>query len=127
MQYRSRWMSWLILSVFFLMIRRPPRSTRTDTLFPYTTLFRSLLAPGDAQVEAELPAPLRQDPVAHVDARRGFVERERHVRRPPQRLLRHRRHDDARPRRALRILPRQPDMPPPTGRTACRDRARPTV
>src|SRR3546814_15575365 len=29
-------------SVFFLMIRRPPRSTRTDTLFPYTTLFRSL-------------------------------------------------------------------------------------
>src|SRR3546814_12432739 len=28
--------------LFFLMIRRPPRSTRTDTLFPYTTLFRSL-------------------------------------------------------------------------------------
>src|SRR3546814_9185008 len=27
--------------MFFLMIRRPPRSTRTDTLFPYTTLFRS--------------------------------------------------------------------------------------
>src|SRR3546814_13448816 len=30
-----------MLHVFFLMIRRPPRSTRTDTLFPYTTLFRS--------------------------------------------------------------------------------------
>src|SRR3546814_11343772 len=29
------------LGFFFLMIRRPPRSTRTDTLFPYTTLFRS--------------------------------------------------------------------------------------
>src|SRR3546814_8527166 len=29
---------------FFLMIRRPPRSTRTDTLFPYTTLFRSHIA-----------------------------------------------------------------------------------
>src|SRR3546814_16182949 len=28
---------------FFLMIRPPPRSTRTDTLFPYTTLFRSIL------------------------------------------------------------------------------------
>src|SRR3546814_7962526 len=28
---------------FFLMIRRPPRSTRTDTLFPYTTLFRSVI------------------------------------------------------------------------------------
>src|SRR3546814_7241833 len=32
--------------VFFLMIRRPPRSTRTDTLFPYTTLFRSPQAAG---------------------------------------------------------------------------------
>src|SRR3546814_19541271 len=29
---------------FFLMIRRPPRSTRTDTLLPYTTLFRSEIA-----------------------------------------------------------------------------------
>src|SRR3546814_11609866 len=28
--------------LFFLMCRRPPRSTRTDTLFPYTTLFRSV-------------------------------------------------------------------------------------
>src|SRR3546814_14018802 len=32
------------LVFFFLMIRRPPRSTRTDTLFPYTTLFRSTAA-----------------------------------------------------------------------------------
>src|SRR3546814_8186046 len=31
----------MISIFFFLMIRRPPRSTRTDTLFPYTTLFRS--------------------------------------------------------------------------------------
>src|SRR3546814_12109625 len=31
---------------FFLMIRRPPRSTRTDTLFPYTTLFRSYRGAG---------------------------------------------------------------------------------
>src|SRR3546814_8979085 len=31
----------IICVFFFLMIRRPPRSTRTDTLFPYTTLFRS--------------------------------------------------------------------------------------
>src|SRR3546814_12636150 len=34
------------------MIRRPPRSTRTDTLFPYTTLFRSFLQPGTQQVAA---------------------------------------------------------------------------
>src|SRR3546814_14036895 len=32
--------------LFVVMIRRPPRSTRTDTLFPYTTLFRSLPDPG---------------------------------------------------------------------------------
>src|SRR3546814_3855129 len=31
----------MMFFLFFLMIRRPPRSTRTDTLFPYTTLFRS--------------------------------------------------------------------------------------
>src|SRR3546814_12278170 len=45
---------------FFVMIRRPPRSTRTDTLFPYTTLSdlsrtRSLYA----LVTAKAPAPLR--------------------------------------------------------------------
>src|SRR3546814_3920308 len=34
----------LFILFFFLMIRRPPRSTRTDTLFPYTTLFRSITA-----------------------------------------------------------------------------------
>src|SRR3546814_15686232 len=33
----------VILVIFFLIIRRPPRSTRTDTLFPYTTLFRSIV------------------------------------------------------------------------------------
>src|SRR3546814_16888358 len=33
---------FLSFCFFFLMIRRPPRSTRTYTLFPYTTLFRSL-------------------------------------------------------------------------------------
>src|SRR3546814_18970449 len=37
--FMNRWLSLVYL--FFLMIRRPPRSTRTDTLFPYTTLFRS--------------------------------------------------------------------------------------
>src|SRR3546814_15629750 len=35
-----------MIVVFFLMIRRPPRSTRTDTLFPYTTLFRSRTGAG---------------------------------------------------------------------------------
>src|SRR3546814_1157383 len=34
-------MDYIMYTFFFLMSRRPPRSTRTDTLFPYTTLFRS--------------------------------------------------------------------------------------
>src|SRR3546814_7966446 len=37
--------------MFVLMIRRPPRTTRTDTLFPYTTLFRS---PEDAMTDARI-------------------------------------------------------------------------
>src|SRR3546814_14085704 len=43
-------LSVCFLSFFFLMIRRPPRSTRTDTLFPYTTLFRSQLSDGALHV-----------------------------------------------------------------------------
>src|SRR3546814_8936415 len=39
----------MFLLFFFLMIRRPPRSTRTDTLFPYTTLFRSAQAIANAR------------------------------------------------------------------------------
>src|SRR3546814_15260378 len=36
------WCGSKLISFIFLMIRRPPGSTRTDTLFPYTTLFRSI-------------------------------------------------------------------------------------
>src|SRR3546814_1649634 len=48
---------------FFVMIRRPPRSTRTDTLFPYTTLFRSGLSyPRTARArKADRAARLPQD------------------------------------------------------------------
>src|SRR3546814_4233303 len=42
----------LLFCFFFLMIRRPPRSTRTDTLFPYTTLFRSTVDPDAADAQA---------------------------------------------------------------------------
>src|SRR3546814_15821200 len=40
---------------FFLMIPRPPRSTRTDTLFPYTTLFRSALPAVEGDLHGEAP------------------------------------------------------------------------
>src|SRR3546814_4015120 len=39
------------------MIRRPPRSTRTDTLFPYTTLFRSNRSPAGCQTNRNPPIP----------------------------------------------------------------------
>src|SRR3546814_18950378 len=40
------------------MIRRPPRSTRTDTLFPYTTLFRSIFVKKAGQLLHHGPAKL---------------------------------------------------------------------
>src|SRR3546814_4642580 len=49
------------------MIRRPPRSTRTDTLFPYTTLFRS----GPRHERARTPERGRRDPADRVGRRRG--------------------------------------------------------
>src|SRR3546814_20842010 len=72
---------YLMYLFFFLMIRRPPRSTRTDTLFPYTTLFRSagpgrmrgginiqchrvaFLAPGGASLERRAIGHLDRDEV----------------------------------------------------------------
>src|SRR3546814_6582299 len=43
------------------MIRRPPRSTRTDTLFPYTTLFRSPTGAGAQRGVGRLTAPRRHN------------------------------------------------------------------
>src|SRR3546814_15553086 len=56
---------------FFLMIRRPPRSTRTDTLFPYTTLFRSA-AVGDVKRNVLPPEPSR--PRLHCGAKYGRLQ-----------------------------------------------------
>src|SRR3546814_11984556 len=63
------------------MIRRPPRSTRTDTLFPYTTLFRSagveiVAAVGDDVVTGEQPLRIRfGQPLAVLDDAHMRVER----------------------------------------------------
>src|SRR3546814_1195814 len=46
-----------VVAFFILMIRRPPRSTRTDTLFPYTTLFRSPACPRTARARRRRPVP----------------------------------------------------------------------
>src|SRR3546814_3874765 len=82
-----------MFSVFcFLMIRRPPRSTRTDTLFPYTTLFRSRQSFG-ADVGARsrgFPDPCDHDPgdsfcgaqyfSGYSCIRQARTSRDRHVR-----------------------------------------------
>src|SRR3546814_15906959 len=52
------------------MIRRPPRSTRTDTLFPYTTLFRSPLT--DADVQAAPAEQMRYTRTARNEVYRQF-------------------------------------------------------
>src|SRR3546814_12642320 len=54
-------MSFYRYFIFFLMIRRPPRSTRTDTLFPYTTLFRSFIRPPSLQNKATYPIPFYKE------------------------------------------------------------------
>src|SRR3546814_3510066 len=58
---------------FFLMIRRPPRSTRTDTLFPYTTLFRSVGQAVGRDVVAF--GQHRLDLQVFVELEQTFVER----------------------------------------------------
>src|SRR3546814_1860872 len=49
--------SLCVVLFFFLMILRPPRSTRTDTLFPYTTLFRSTCAATTVELMPARPRP----------------------------------------------------------------------
>src|SRR3546814_4551532 len=71
-------------SFFFLMIRRPPRSTRTDTLFPYTTLFRSQRGAdpraGGARVDRQclLDVPARRCDAGPAGHGGGAVDPERY-------------------------------------------------
>src|SRR3546814_5058765 len=67
---------------FFFMIRRPPRSTRTDTLFPYTTLFRSACGLKRGSWPADRTHQRRHE---HEASRRHRCER------PPLELLHDRR------------------------------------
>src|SRR3546814_14835171 len=121
------------------MIRRPPRSTRTDTLFPYTTLFRSLAAAELARDDDEHPAEAEQrggdrappDPLAEEDG--GHVEREqwrdegerdrlchRQPRERPEEAERHHRDEQ----RAQRMDAHRGGIGPrrKIGRASCRER-----
>src|SRR3546814_12637921 len=106
------------------MIRRPPRSTRTDTLFPYTTLFRSPVEsldlpaahPGfdpDASAQCEEQGEQRNDAEQKPDA----PGRQRTVPdRPP--VLAFRLNEDA----GLLVRDRHGALQPQIGRASCRER-----
>src|SRR3546814_16319502 len=77
---------YFIFSFFFLISRRPPRSTRTATLFPYTTLYRSLLPSNKPHILSELfpelcPAGVPTGPTTYevtrlcLPVRHGAAER----------------------------------------------------
>src|SRR3546814_15685031 len=63
------------------MIRRPPRSTRTDTLFPYTTLFRSLGRPRTSHAPQRVPTagPARAGRPFHRRTRRRVGSLAKHL------------------------------------------------
>src|SRR5216110_3518053 len=58
----------LFVFFFFLMIRRPPRSTQAHTLFPYTTLFRS---PSNAAIAVEPIPPWTEEVLVSFDGQVG--------------------------------------------------------
>src|SRR3546814_11638926 len=104
-----------IYMFFFLMIRRPPRSKRTDTLFPYTTLFRSSRARSACAPNAPNATPRK--PYSAPIVSHGFMQ-------PPRR---------GSESRALAVL-RSAHRPSPApgsrnqiGRASCRERVCPYV
>src|SRR3546814_16066479 len=99
---------------FFLMIRRPPRSTRTDTLFPYTTLFRSWRS--SRSESSIVPQLLSEMPVRH----RRYALRGCRLHRAPDRS-RYRHGNNARSRLGPGSYTREGDASPcvrPTARLA---------
>src|SRR3546814_20309548 len=90
----------LIFVFFFLMIRRPPRSTRTDTLFPYTTLFRSEDHPERERALEVDREQMRE--IGEIDAAGG--EHREHIDSDADHADRH--------RAGFAIVPRPPSIPP---------------
>src|SRR3546814_3032742 len=75
---------WCVTMLFFfVMVRRPPRSTRTDTLFPYTTLFRSVEIGADIldhDIGGVAPAADRDVAIGQRKAvERGAIRSEEHT------------------------------------------------
>src|SRR3546814_14766840 len=107
------------------MLRRPPRSTRTDTLFPYTTLFRSIFAfshasadvrfrisapGGSSEVNGNLPGPKSCDAALSLHALDADLRSDRSGKVPHQPVFVD--------RRQLSMVHRIPQI----GRASCRER-----
>src|SRR3546814_16532426 len=101
------------------MIRRPPRSTRTDTLFPYTTLFRSeglrILRPEHPVLRLRRDVPGPPDGAGHDPA--GLLPPARHLRFNPSG-----RRAGRRRRGHLRRVPSHAGVAPPEARPRAADR-----
>src|SRR3546814_13332647 len=66
--------SLCVCFIFFLMIPRPPRSTRTDTLLPYTTLFRSICFAGAMASFGVTPRCYQGDPGRWAEELDGILD-----------------------------------------------------
>src|SRR3546814_18042862 len=115
------------------MIRRPPRSTRTDTLFPYTTLFRSAKPAArdgaGAQVDALDTGRINEDLAPRE--RRGQPRHELRIELEGERLLarrgervgaQHRGDDAAQRAQDAIVVDRRYRIEPKIGRESCRER-----
>src|SRR3546814_18728252 len=109
-----------MLIFFFLMSRHTPRSTRTDTLFPYTTPFRSLLGARVVAGEDAVHVVGRHSPLAVGQGEEGRAcERVDHVLQAGVPVPAH---GDAAERVILELLLHRLGLVDPIGRASCRDR-----
>src|SRR3546814_13363636 len=112
-----------VVFFFFLMYRRPPRSTRTATLFPYTTLFRSL--------SKDYEKPQWDLPHTTIDGKQVAIEEQAALKKPFCNLIRFHRISDAKSAdpRVLLVAPLSGhhatllrDTVREIGRASCRER-----
>src|SRR3546814_16098137 len=119
-------------AILFLRVRRPPRSTRTDTLFPYTTLFRS----SQGRTHRRKPATRALLSLGRPRTPGGLIHITHQHRRQECVLLRRRRWKSSKPpppgprktwpcdhqRNVRPPVPEQGDRSDEIGRASCRER-----
>src|SRR3546814_19085610 len=111
--------------IFFLMIRRPPRSTRTDTLFPFTTLFRSPVSQPRRGWPRSRHRRARQPVVGRPTQLSGNRPRARLTLTPP--VPRRTYRGDGHAKRTVFSLGADDAPPPEIGRASCGESVCPCV